>query len=454
MKPSLALSMIVRDAAALLPACLSSVRGIVDEIVIADTGSRDDTIAVARSLGADIFRIPWTNDFAAARNLSLDRVRSDWVLSLDADEQLDPAAVRQIPGHLKRTEIAGFQVTIRNYVLSLNDRVWDRPAKPNDSPRLPAAQQYPAFVEHENVRLFRRDPRIRFVGRVHESVGPSVLAVHRKLAAANFLIHHFGLAADEKTRAAKNRFYRELGRQKLLEMPQHPQAHLELGLVEMDNFSNLEEARRLFERARSLDPRFALAWFFEGVALSKLDRHQQALVCFQKAEQLGQRTALAAELAADSFYNLRQFPSAADSYRLALRRDPSNPLVESKLGLAELRSGDTPGGLFRLRRAVASRPAAPELHDRLILALVWIDGIPDAAQAAAQKLTSVSSPSATDYLRSASLWARLADGPRAHAALASGLLAFPNHPGLAQASRDLQSSLNRQNLLSQATPPI
>src|SRR5262249_366871 len=161
------------------------------------------------------------------------------------DEQLDSAAVRQIPALLKKPGVAGYQVTIRNYVLSLRDRVWDRPAKPNDS-GLAAARPYPAYVEHENVRLFRRDPEIRFVGRVHESVGPAILELGRKLGVARFLIHHFGLAVSEEVRAAKNRFYRDLGRQKLREMPSNAQAHLELGLVEMDNFANLEEAQRLF----------------------------------------------------------------------------------------------------------------------------------------------------------------------------------------------------------------
>jgi glycosyltransferase involved in cell wall biosynthesis len=143
MKPTLALSMIVRDAAALLPACLSSIRGLVDEMLIADTGSTDDTMAIAREFGAQVFSIPWANDFAAARNLSLGRTKSDWILSLDADEHLDSEAARQIPPLLRKQNIAGYQVTIHNYVLSLNDRLWDRAAKPNDS-RLPAAQQYPA----------------------------------------------------------------------------------------------------------------------------------------------------------------------------------------------------------------------------------------------------------------------------------------------------------------------
>src|SRR5271154_6187248 len=66
--PKIARSMIVRDSAATLRACLESVRGVADEIVIADTGSTDDTLAIAREFGARTIEIPWENDFAGARN--------------------------------------------------------------------------------------------------------------------------------------------------------------------------------------------------------------------------------------------------------------------------------------------------------------------------------------------------------------------------------------------------
>src|SRR5215475_2675207 len=120
MKPLLALSMIVRNAASWLPACLESVRGIVGEMVVADTGSADETIDIARRFGAQVVSIPWADDFAAARNLALDHVKSDWVLCLDADEQLDSAA-HQISQLVRHSNVAGYQVTIRNYALSLND---------------------------------------------------------------------------------------------------------------------------------------------------------------------------------------------------------------------------------------------------------------------------------------------------------------------------------------------
>src|SRR5271165_840057 len=170
---SLALSMIVRNAAKHLPQCLESVRGVVEEIVIADTGSQDATKEIARSFAARVIDVPWHNDFAEARNLCLHEVRSAWILSLDADEMLAPDAGTKLSRLTSNSRISGYQVTIRNFVLSLQDRIWDLPAIPNKS-SLPEGKIYPAYVDHHNVRLFRNDKSIRFTGCVHESVGPSL----------------------------------------------------------------------------------------------------------------------------------------------------------------------------------------------------------------------------------------------------------------------------------------
>ena len=88
----LSLSMIVRDEAAQIEACLRSVQGFADELVVVDTGSTDDTVARAQALGARVEQIPWPGDFAPARNQALQWVSGDWVLVLDADERLRPEA--------------------------------------------------------------------------------------------------------------------------------------------------------------------------------------------------------------------------------------------------------------------------------------------------------------------------------------------------------------------------
>jgi tetratricopeptide (TPR) repeat protein len=441
----LALSMIVKDAARFLPQCLTSVRGVVTEIVIADTGSADSTIQIAESFGARVLQIPWKNDFAAARNSCLAHVRSEWVLSLDADEMLDDSAASSLPPLLSATPPAAYQVTIRNFVLSLQDRIWDRPAIPNNC-SLPAGKPYPAYADHQNVRLFRNLPDLRFVGRVHESVGPSLLKQKLPIASADFLIYHFGLALAAEERAAKNRFYRDLGRQKLLEMPTDAQAHLELGIVEMDNFANLPEALQLFSTACRLNPRLATAWFFQGLVLHRLDRFAEALRCLEKSQALGHSPALVAEISGDALYNSGAFAHAVRSYQSALQREPSNPWLASKLGLALVRTGETVAGIRHLNSAIQTAPEAGELHDRITLAHLSRGNLAEAAESMEAKLSSVLHPTAGDFLRAASLCSKSKRIPRALQLISLGLDRFPEDKKLLLARSELHQLLSAEPL--------
>ncbi len=443
--PKLALSMIVRDAAAHLRNCLASARQAVDEIVIADTGSRDETPEIAREYAAKLIHIPWEDDFAAARNLALREVTSDWVLSLDADEVLDPESAWHIRKFLEKSQTrqpVGYQVTIRNYVLSIEDRIWDRPAQANDF-RLPAAKAYPAYVEHENVRLFRRDPRIRFIGRVHESVGASIEQSGLGLGRSRFVIHHFGLACDAETRARKNIFYRDLGKKKIAEMPDHFQAHLELGLVELDNFENVREARGHFDRACALNPKFGVGWFFAGLARLKLGEHREAIECLTKAHAQGHATSLVFETTGDAHYNLGEFVEAASAYARAMKLARDTPILESKQGLAFIRAGRAEKGMTHIHGAIQRDPANPEIHDRLIQSLVWLGRETDAAAAAEKKLKSVRNPLPSDFLRSANLWLSLGESARSCAILHVGAVVYPRNEVLKEALAGLASRDDR-----------
>ncbi|WP_290869196.1 glycosyltransferase [Aquabacterium sp.] len=108
---TLALVMIVRDEARCLGRCLDSVRPHVDQMVVLDTGSTDDTVSIARMAGAQVGHFTWVNDFSAARNAALALSQCDWNLVLDADETLvDGAAAlqnlrRQGPDFIGRIEV-------------------------------------------------------------------------------------------------------------------------------------------------------------------------------------------------------------------------------------------------------------------------------------------------------------------------------------------------------------
>ena len=432
--PTLALSMIVKNAAGDLPECLGSVAGIVDEIVVADSGSSDESIEIARKRGAKTLSIPWENDYAKARNLSLAQVTSDWVLMLDADERLDPNARHKLPPLLANRSVAGYQVTIRNYVADASKKIWDRPSHPNDGSYAPS-QQYPAYIDHENVRLFRRHPEIYFVGRVHETVGWRIKDTGRKLGVADFCIHHFGMVRGEEVLRKKILFYRDLGLQKIAESPRNAQAHFEVGIVELENLGNPPAALPYFERACQLNDRFGVAWFFAGKTQFALGQYAPALRSLRKAESSGHTTAPCAELIGDTNYNLGHYEAAVNAYRRACKRDSANASLESKLGLAETRNGNTASGLRKLRHAIEMSPALPDLYDRLITVEVWLGNLTSAAEEAERKLSALPSRP-EDFLRAASIRAKLDDWQRAAMLLRQGVAKHPE-------SEHLRASLSK-----------
>lgn len=429
--PTVALSMIVKNAARDLPECLTSARGVVSEIVVADTGSTDETPAIAESAGAKVISIPWENDFARARNAPLEMVTADWVLSLDADERLDPDAPLIMPALLGRKDVDGYQVTIRNYVPTLAHKLWDRSAVPNNSEYAPA-RHAAAYVDHENVRLFRRAPEIRFSGRVHETVGWSILSSHRKIANANLIIHHMGMLGDPEERARKILFYLELGRQKVAEMPNNRQAHFELGVSLLENLGNAREALDSFTRSHEIDPQFGLAWFFAGVCQFRLEDYASALDSFRRAENCGHFTPWLSEMAGDAQYNLGNFEAAVACYRRSLKRAPAKATIESKLGLAEIRIGRDRAGLRRIRQAIEAESGNPELYDRLVIAEAFLKHLTQAAEAAEKKLDAVT-PRAEDFLRAASIRGKLEQWPEAAALIRRGLTTFPDSESLLNA---------------------
>lgn len=438
----LTLAMIVRDAAGQLPACLASVRGLVDEIVIADTGSRDDTVSLAGRLGARVLRIPWEEDFARARNLGLEAVAEGWVLVLDADERLDPGPGGA--GAFRAQLTSGpdaFQITIRNYMKDAHGRVWDRPAQPNPSAnrrQWPESQDFPVFVEHQNVRLFRRCPELYFVGRLHESVGPRVRAAGLKLGESVGRIHHFGLALAPEAQADKNRRYFELARLKAAEQPGDAQAQFELGVMQFDNFHADAEALRSFERALRLDPDLAVAWFYAGAALLRLGHPADALAFLEQAAARGPRTALLEEMRGDAEYNCGHFAAAGAAYRAAQTLNPEESGLASKLALAELRAGD-PTALGRLEDARDARPDLVENHDRLAAACLHL-GREEAAEAALENRLHAFPEAAEGYLRLAALQHRQGHAARARATLAAGRDRLPHHPQLDRAWEELLSN--------------
>jgi tetratricopeptide (TPR) repeat protein len=415
--------MIVRDEEKNLPACLESVKDLVDEIVIADTGSKDGTVEVAQRFGARCISIPWENNFAAARNRSLEEVHSDWVLWMDADEQLDDKAKVALPRLIAARGIDAYIVPIFDYVLGMDVKIWDYPTRVNRTGFAPA-ERFPAYVEHINARLFHRCPELYFVGCIHESVWPRLRDTRAVVHRAGFVIHHFGIVSDPATRIRKNLFYRQLLQKKVQDLPNDAQSHLELGLAEMDVTRDFQSALQCFAAACRLNPRLGTAWLYQGLVLRSLGRPAEALEALRHAKSVSGQSADLCEGLGDAYYDLQDFHAARRCYKRALSYRQPWPAIESKLGLTEVRLRRTRPGLERLRQAVEGAPWESDIHDRLIQACCWLNMLEEAANAADHKL-AVAPRDPLSFLRAASIHAQLKHLDKAVLILRVGLTLFP-----------------------------
>lgn len=198
---TVSLCMIVCNEESNLPACLDIVKPIVDEIIIVDTGSTDQTLSIAQKAGARIFSFPWQNNFALARNFSLLKATGDWILVLDADEILSSCTLGQFQELMNHKNIDGYFFPIRNVLQESNQETLD-------------------YV----VRLFRNKPHFQFEGALHEQILPSILRSEGRsaLAHAPFPIFHFGYHAHKVDNKKKFERNRQILEKELAQNPKNP----------------------------------------------------------------------------------------------------------------------------------------------------------------------------------------------------------------------------------------
>ena len=190
--PTLSLCLIAKDEASMLPACLASVAGVVDELIVVDTGSRDDTAQLARDAGAVVVEHAWQDDFAAARNAGLAACTGAWVLVLDADERLAPGAGTVLKAALGRDDFDCGLLPLHNAstIDAAAADVLAGVARRGDPILLP--------------RLLRRTADLAYRGVIHESIGHWLLDGGRATARIEAPIIHLGAVPDYRQERGKD----------------------------------------------------------------------------------------------------------------------------------------------------------------------------------------------------------------------------------------------------------
>lgn len=421
--PTLGLCMIVKNGAGTLRRCLESAASVVDTMVIGDTGSTDQTVAIAREFGASILSVPWKNDFAAARNTVLAALNTDWVLTLDADEELPEQATQWIREAMTAPDIAAYLVQVRNYLSphlpAPVDQVVLAPGE-----RHPRAPNAVAYFPSACCRLFRRQPGIVYTGCVHEMVDYQLPGLGAGVQIAGFIIHHFGwYLADAECTAQKRTLYRQLLARKMEQMPDDPNTLVRYAALLAEDCAQPEEALVYARQAAEIDGQAAGAWLFTGMILRRLGRYEEALEALARVPAADQ-PAFRAQLQGDALYGLERFDEALLAYGEARALAPLDRLVASKLGLLEVRTGQWKTGMGRLRRAADAQPPLPEADEMLICACLAAGRFEDAAREAER--IGFHYGSIDIWLRIARIYAQLPDWAAALRFLDLGIAQFPD----------------------------
>lgn len=302
----ISLCMIVKNEAHCLARCLKSVQQSVDEIIIVDTGSDDDTVQIAKKFGAKVFTYRWNDDFAAARNFSVEQANGDWIFYLDADEELLLTNCNQLRMLTANTDTEAYYFHIQN----LDDQE--------------------QTLSHINIRLFKNKPYYRFSGRLHEQILTSIIEhlppSSQPAADSHINILHYGYLTKEfvgKNKAARN--YRII-KKMLAESPDDPYLLYNLGNC-LINFGNNAEAAEHYKRAleninpasvyapsvliayiscvlklgepakayqyleigKRVYPDYTDLYFIEGEFYLRLGHLEKSKKCFQKCLSLGEQ---------------------------------------------------------------------------------------------------------------------------------------------------------------------
>jgi GT2 family glycosyltransferase/glycosyltransferase involved in cell wall biosynthesis/Tfp pilus assembly protein PilF len=230
----LTVCLIVKNEERFLGRCLESIRSVADQIVVVDTGSTDWTKDIAARFGAEVYAFEWCDDFSAARNAALAHTRGDWVLILDADEELRADSLETLKQEMANDKVIAYRLPIVD---------------------VGREEEGCSYVP----RLFRNAPGLFFVGRVHEQVFASVevrraaWGLENRLGQST-LLHH-GYTAELTQQRNKAQRNLALVEKALEELPDEPHLRMSYGLELMragQKSAGLEQYRRAFELCSAL----------------------------------------------------------------------------------------------------------------------------------------------------------------------------------------------------------
>ena len=311
--------MITKNEEKFLERCLDSVKDIIDEIIILDTGSSDKTLQIAKKYNAKTFYFSWEDDFSATRNESIKHATKDWILVLDADEVIEKTDLTKIKEAIENAEssIAGFSFEQRSYINNFFEG-----AVKNDS-NFELVNSYPFYITNFLVRLFRNNIDIHFKHKVHELVEDSIIEKNLKYRKININLHHFGSLKDNKLISEKAEQYSNIMLKQLEEEPENPRYNYQAARMYLgkDDFSN---ALKYFEKTSKIEPNYKLVFSEIAKVYLQMNDKNRAVEYFKKSAKYNPDNPSPANNLAVIYMSIGKFKHAKKILEEQLKKHPEN----------------------------------------------------------------------------------------------------------------------------------
>lgn len=376
----LSLCMIARNEAKNIADCIRSVKPVVDEIIVVDTGSVDDTREIAEGLEAKVFEFPWCDDFAAARNESTRHATGDYILWLDADDRIsheDRQGLQRLKDRFPSSKNLAYTLRIINQNI-----------------------EGEAAVNYQ-LRVFPNVKGACFEGCVHEQIAPSLNRLGIKVVEEDVHILHTGYEDEEAIKAkAERNLHILLNASKERDRMPSENYHLAQSYFGIEDyrrcikcletamaggkkesfykssFSMIAESYlRLGEGDMAVKnlqggisefPDSGFLCYVLGAVFTQLERYEEAIPCLRKAAELGieiegHPVLLSVKSLLPYYYGkslegIGRLEEAADAYKGALKADPDNVDTLRALGFLMSKLGKFEDAMIFFEKAKENSP--------------------------------------------------------------------------------------------------
>jgi len=340
--------MIVKNEEQFLEQCLNSVKSLVDEIIIVDTGSNDKTKEIAKKFTNKIHDFTWCDNFSAARNESLKHATGDWILVLDADETISERDHQKVKELLGNTGKVGFSLIHRNYTNNSNATKWISSKTDYYPESKVASGWYPEPI----MRLFKNSQKVSYKGIVHETVYDSLIELG-EIFKLDIPIHHYGNLNNERINQ-KHVYYEKLGEKKVIETNDFYDFY-ELGRQYLHN-KKLDEAIESFEKSIELKKDYFESWFMLGTTFLLKNELNSALEKLSKAQLLNHNYLPIYVNLGIIFAKKKEFDKAIKNFIKVVELNPGDASAYKNLGICYDQIGDKKNAHYALKKAIELNP--------------------------------------------------------------------------------------------------